>query len=107
MIFGSAIHEALRNYFDAIVAEKSPTKEYLIKRFKESLTKFPIPTNEFAEMQTKGEEALSGYYETYHNTWKHNVVSEFNIKRIELDENITINGKIDKIEITKAQSYPK
>ena len=99
MIFGSAIHEALRNYFDAIVAEKSPTKEYLIKRFKESLTKFPIPTNEFAEMQTKGEEALSGYYETYHNTWKHNVVSEFNIKRIELDENITINGKIDKIEI--------
>jgi len=99
MIFGSAVHEALRNYFDAIITEKSPTKEYLIKRFKESLTKFPIPTNEYAEMQQKGELALSGYYNTYHTTWKHNVVSEFNIKRIQIAENITINGKIDKIEI--------
>ena len=99
MIFGSAIHESLKSYFDALAENKNPTKDYLIKRFKESLTKWPIQTNEYQEMLKKGEAALAGYFEKYHTTWKTNIISEFNIKRIELAENITINGKIDKMEI--------
>lgn len=99
MIFGSAIHQALNSYFDAIVENKEPTKEYLIKRFKESLATWPIPTNEYAQMLEKGEKDLAGYYNYYHKNWKTNILNEFNIKRIAIAENITINGKIDKIEI--------
>jgi len=99
MIFGSAVHQALNNYFDALVAGKEPKKDYLIKRFKESLATGPIQTNEYAEMLKKGENDLSGYYDFYHMEWKSRILNEFNIKRIEINENITINGKIDKIEI--------
>jgi DNA helicase-2/ATP-dependent DNA helicase PcrA len=99
MIFGSAVHQALNSYFDALLENKNPDKEYLIKRFKESLATWPIPTGEYAEMLEKGEKDLSGYYDFYHKTWKSNILNEFNIKRIEIDGDITINGKIDKIEI--------
>ncbi len=99
MIFGSAVHQALNNYFDAIVENREPNKDYLIKRFKESLTNWPIPTNEYVEMLLKGEKDLTGYYNFYHKDWKANILNEFNIKRIQIDENVFINGKIDKIEI--------
>lgn len=99
MIFGSAVHEALKSYFDALAEGKKPNKEYLIKRFKESLTKWPIQANEYTEMLKKGESDLSGYYDFYHKSWKSNILNEFNIKRIEIADNVSINGKIDKIEI--------
>ena len=99
MIFGSAVHEALSSYFDALAANNEPDKEYLIKRFKEHLAKQPIQRNEYAEMLEKGEKDLSGYYSFYHKSWKTDILNELNIKRIELAKDITINGKIDKIEI--------
>jgi len=50
-------------------------------------------------MLKKGENDLTGYYNFYHTAWKPNILNEFNIKRIQLAENVIINGKIDKIEI--------
>jgi DNA helicase-2/ATP-dependent DNA helicase PcrA len=99
MIFGTAVHEALKNYFDALKNGKYLKKDYLMKRFKESLEKQPIVKNEYVEMLEKGKEALSGYYDFYRKSWKTNIFNEVNITRIELAENITINGKIDKLEI--------
>ncbi len=99
MLFGSAIHDALKNYFDAIANNKAPKKEYLLSRFKDSLQKQPIMQNEYIEMLEKGNIALKGYYDFYHKSWKNNILNELNISRIELGENIFINGKIDKIEI--------
>jgi len=54
---------------------------------------------EYQEALIKGKKVLSGYYEKYHEEWKNNVLSEFNIRGVELAKNIMINGKIDKIEI--------
>lgn len=99
MIFGSAVHETLRNYFDAVAANKNPTKDYLLKRFKESLATWPIQSKDYQEMLQRGDRALSGYYDKYHAAWKSNILNEFTIKRVAIAENITINGKIDKIEI--------
>jgi len=104
MMFGSAVHEALKNYFDAVVAGKDPKKDYLIKRFKESLAKWPIQSKDYAEMLEKGEKDLSGYYDQYHKSWKSNILSEFHIRRIELADKVSINGKIDKIEILDSEN---
>jgi len=104
MILGSAVHQALSNYFDALIENKQPNKDYLIKRFKESLASWPIPTNEYTEMLEKGQKDLAGYYNFYHKDWKTNILNEFNIKRVQIDENISINGKIDKIEVLNDNS---
>jgi DNA helicase-2/ATP-dependent DNA helicase PcrA len=104
MMFGSAVHEALKNYFDALAADKNPKKDYLIKRFKESLAKWPIQSKDYAEMLEKGDKDLSGYYDNYHKSWKSNILNEFHVRRIELAKNISINGKIDKIEILDSRN---
>ncbi|MFA6189950.1 MAG: ATP-dependent DNA helicase [Candidatus Staskawiczbacteria bacterium] len=98
-LFGSAVHEALSNYFDALADNKNPTKEYLIKRFKESLSAKSIQTKEYNEMLERGEAFLLGYYKFYNQSWKSHVLNEVNIRRIELAKDVSINGKIDKIEI--------
>jgi DNA helicase-2/ATP-dependent DNA helicase PcrA len=104
MIFGSAVHEALSNYFDALTGNKQPDKNYLVKRFKESLANWPIQMKDYTEMIEKGEKDLLGYYNFYNKSWKTNILNEFSIKRIEIAKDITINGKIDKIEILDAQN---
>jgi len=99
MVFGTAIHEALKNYFDALKDGKDFKKDYLIKRFEESLNTKPIIKNDHIEMLEKGQKALSGYYDFYNKSFKNNILNELNINRVQLTENISINGKIDKIEI--------
>lgn len=99
MIFGSAIHAALKSYFDSFVAGADPDKEYLLARFFESLAGYPLQDQEYRETLAKGRLALSGYYDQYHDTWNTNMLSEFDIHGIELEKNVVINGKIDKIEL--------
>jgi len=99
LMFGTAIHNALNLYFDRLVKGESLGEKYLINKFTESLNNQPIQEKEYQETLNKGKEALSGYYKKYHKEWKNNMLSEFNIRGIELAENIVINGKIDKIEM--------
>lgn len=105
LMFGSAVHNALNNYFDRFVKSGDPGKEYLIRRFVESLTQQPIQKQDYKEALNKGESALSGYYDNYHNTWHNNVLSEFNVSSIELDKDTTIKGRIDKIEILNTSNH--
>ena len=100
LIFGSAVHNALNFYFDKLVKEgKTPSKDYLINKFEESLRKQPVQEKDYQEALEKGKTALLSYFEEYHDKWRKNILSEFNIRGIELGDNILINGKIDKIEI--------
>ena len=104
LMFGSAMHRALKDYFDELVKAQDPGKEYLIKKFVESLWRQPIQENDYKEAINKGKAALSGYYDNYHNSWNTNVLTEFDIRGIELDRNLTIRGKIDKMEILDASN---
>jgi len=99
IMFGTAIHIALKNYFDRFIKGGNPGEKYLIRRFSEGLTQQPIGEFDYIEMLDKGKIALSGYYNNYHNSWQSNIMNEFDINGIEIDKNILIRGKIDKIEI--------
>ena len=101
LMFGTAVHMALKNYFDKLIKEDDPGKEYLGRRFSEGLTQQAIAEPDYIEMLDKGKTALYGYYDNYHNSWKNNlnIINEFDIHSIEIDKNILIRGKIDKVEI--------
>ena len=105
LIFGSAIHSALKSYFDRFMGGKDLKKEYLIQRFAESLAQKPIQEQEYREALNKGKIALSGYYDNYHNSWRNNILTEFNINGIQIDKDITINGKIDKMEFLSPSNH--
>jgi len=104
MMFGTAVHIALKNYFDRFIKENDPGEKYLIRRFSEGLIQQPIGESDYIEMLDKGKIALSGYYNNYHNSWQSNIINEFDINGIEIDKNILIRGKIDKIEILNASN---
>lgn len=99
LMFGSAVHNALSSFFDRLVKGESLEEQALIDAFAESLNRQPFQEKEYKEALEKGKKALAGYYKNYCASWKNNVLSEFNLKGIELADNILINGKIDKIEI--------
>jgi DNA helicase II / ATP-dependent DNA helicase PcrA len=99
LLFGQAIHSALKNYFDNLIKGKEINKNNLIEYFTLSLNGFPLQKGEYEEALEKGIKALTKYYEYYSSLWRKNVLAEYSIKGIELAENIVINGKIDKIEI--------
>jgi DNA helicase-2/ATP-dependent DNA helicase PcrA len=99
LMFGTAVHNALNLYFNRLVKGEDLKEKYLINKFIESLNNLPIQEKEYQEVLDKGIKALTGYYKNYHQIWKNNVLSEFNIRGIELDKGLVINGKIDKIEI--------
>ena len=99
LMYGSAIHEAIKNYFDRFIRGEGGGQIYLVKRFKEALAHQPIEENDFNEVLEKGIKSLENWYNYYHKTWSRKVLNEFRIRGIELEPGTLINGKIDKIEI--------
>ncbi|PJE50689.1 MAG: hypothetical protein COV29_03065 [Candidatus Yanofskybacteria bacterium CG10_big_fil_rev_8_21_14_0_10_36_16] len=94
-IYGTAVHEGLKSVFgkgDVLLKDK------LINKFKETLSKESIGEDDFNSLLSKGELALGGYYDFYHEKWNKNVMTELRIKGIELEPNIMINGQLDKVE---------
>ncbi len=98
LMYGNAVHETLKNYFDFLAEGEDKGKDYLVKRFEEALTHQPIEENDFHEALGKGKKALENYYGYYHNSWVKRTLNEQRVAGISLEPGVTINGKLDKIE---------
>jgi DNA helicase-2/ATP-dependent DNA helicase PcrA len=96
-MYGTAVHASLRDFFSAI-KENPADKEFLIQRFVYHLKREPLNEKDFNSSLEKGEKSLAGYYENYDGAWPQNSLMELNIKGIELDKNVKINGKIDRLD---------
>ena len=76
------------------------------------LARQPLTKDEYKEALAKGEKALSGYYDEYYKSWSHKTLSEFDISGVELPtkaiddiRSIRLTGKIDRMDLLKADSY--
>src|SRR3989339_106914 len=97
-MYGTAIHGALKDFFDKI-KEGEANKEMLLSKFVTYLQREPLKESDFEEVLQKGEKSLSGYYDNYVGHWRANLLNEFNIPGIVVAADVRITGKIDKIEI--------
>jgi len=105
LLYGTAIHAALCDFFDQFKDNnESATKEFLLLAFERSLARQALPAEEYPDFKKRGEKALAGYYDHYHDSWRTNVLTEFDIKGIILKTDsakpteIVLTGKIDKLE---------
>ncbi|OGN34905.1 MAG: hypothetical protein A3I39_01295 [Candidatus Yanofskybacteria bacterium RIFCSPLOWO2_02_FULL_47_9b] len=99
-MYGTAVHGALKDFFNlAKEKKKMPPVEFLLEHFEYYLSKEPFTKFDHQESLTKGKESLRGYYANYVGTWALDTITEFSIKGISLTPDITINGKLDKLEI--------
>lgn len=101
LMFGTAVHYALKNYFEALRKGDDKGKQYLIKMFTFGLDREPVDAREEKRLLARGEKALGGYYEKYRGTWNPNVLVEKSVNDVELD-GVKLTGKLDKIEILDA-----
>lgn len=102
--FGTAIHEALKDFFAAMLADpekRFPTVEYLSAMFKLKLKNVHshFTLIEYKNYETYGSTVvLPELYETYINDWEKNVLLEHRIDHVEY-KGVPIKGNVDKIEI--------
>ncbi len=117
-MYGTAIHNALKDFFDSISRAYKLSgknrKKFLQERFKYHLLREPMLKNDFAATSEKGLKALSGYFDTYFKEWfdpthhKPNgkkFLSEYEIMGVMIDTGVYLNGKIDRIDISNGLAF--
>jgi len=100
-LYGTTVHEALRDYFLIFGKSSVANKKYLLDRFKFYLEKQQLKNEDFEPVLKKGLKALGGYFDKYSGSWSKNVLVELSIPAVMLTKDIRITGKIDKIEFLK------
>ncbi len=111
-MYGTAVHETFKSFFDAYRVEEDLRKEQLLILFENNLQRKPFEQRDYEDSLIKGREALGGYYDAYTNTWSRNILTEFTIKGVPVlfktdqgaDETLLLRGQLDKIEIGEGRS---
>jgi DNA helicase-2/ATP-dependent DNA helicase PcrA len=107
-LYGTAIHETLKVFFDEYKNEKKMTKKVFLETFKNFLNRKALSQEDFDLLLEKGQETLSGYYDTYQSIWNKNVINELNIAGVflslesntEKNKQLLLKGNLDKVEIS-------
>ena len=101
MMFGNAVHYTLKDLFDKLEGGELIGKDKLLVLFEDYLGSQPFSESEYKETFEKGKEAISGYYDTYKESWKNSgiekILNEFKVSV--LFEDIKLRGNLDKIEV--------
>ncbi len=98
LIKGNAVHSALKDFFNSYKEEGRPAKEFLLLRFEFYLNTYPLSLKDYDQLLLEGKDILSKYYDAYPE-FHENVLTEFSVSGINLDENVWLTGKLDKVEI--------
>ena len=98
LLFGTAIHEGLRRFFDKRRKGRDVGKRGLVKFFREELARLPFEEKESALFIKKGVSAVSGYYEKYRHAWSRDFLNEFPVGGVFFSDGTRLSGKIDRVE---------
>ncbi len=97
MSFGSAMHEALEQFYKSIDGNQIPEKEILIQKFEQSFKHYQRSDLSLDEEHLElGRKALSSYYDAQENHFQKPIGIEASFK-LELGEH-TLAGKIDRAD---------
>ncbi len=102
-VYGTAIHNALRSFFEAYKDERDISKKELIDIFEHNITGSFMTVEDKNDSIKKGKKSLAGYYDEYKGSWNKNLFTEYGIKvpNFEIDNKniITLTGNLDKVEL--------
>jgi DNA helicase-2/ATP-dependent DNA helicase PcrA len=95
--YGTAVHASLQRFFDAR-KDEDVGKDFLIDSYVLALNNQPVAENEYGELLEKGKKSLSGWYDTYEESFERNTLSEFRVNGVLLSPEIRLTGVLDKME---------
>jgi len=102
LLYGTAVHGALKEFFDNWKDYNEVDKSTLISLFEKKLRMTSLSDLDFEELSIKGKKSLSGFYDKYKKDWHRNILNEFRIEGVHLklpNFNLRLRGDIDKMEI--------
>ncbi len=103
--FGNAVHSALRMAVERSKNQESITKNQLINYFKTALRREPMTERDEEEMLKKGMKSLGTYFDKIlipsFKAKTAKVLCEFSVEGLQLTKDVTIRGRIDRIDIFK------
>ncbi len=104
-LYGTAVHESLKVFFDAYKNENLMSKKDLLGFFEKFLNRKALSVHDYELFLEKGKKSLGGYYDTYKNTWPKNIFNEFKISGVYIPiesagkpVNILLRGQLDRVE---------
>lgn len=97
LLLGTAVHESIREYITQLQKGNLLNEEQLIANFKDLIVNYSASEKDLVALAEKGAVILGSYYQKRMKGWDANRDSELVIPNIYLDENISVNGKIDMI----------
>lgn len=104
MLFGTAIHAALRRYADERARGTIMSADELVSAFSVSLDRLPLSVREITEMREKGKRALSAWWQAHQEDWptetraEVSVMAELPLDGKEKDEMLIVRGALDRID---------
>lgn len=101
LLLGTAVHETIREYISQKKNNIVWREEQLVEYFKNATEHYSASEKDLAALTEKGSKIISTYYQKRMKLWDGNRESELIIPNIYLDVDISINGKIDMIELQK------
>ncbi|MFA6495165.1 MAG: ATP-dependent DNA helicase [Candidatus Paceibacterota bacterium] len=100
-IYGTAIHYALKMFFDARMRGENPEIPFLEEHFVRALDRELLTEADRQQLAQRGAQALAGYYRQWHNSWTGEALTEQKVAAVLEDDSVRITGKIDKMEFEK------
>lgn len=101
-MYGTAMHETLKTFFDKYREEQDMNKKDLLELFESNARKTLLSPADLKESLKKGKEALEAYFEAYKGTWNRRLLTEYSIRGVHLpvgDFDLLLKGNLDKIEL--------
>ena len=101
MIFGTAIHVALKSYADRRARGDDVPGDYLVTEFKRILSRSPLNTHDLEELEEKGKRALMGWWRENQVSWPSNTETEISVEApfsMPDGTTFTLRGKLDRID---------
>lgn len=105
-LFGTAIHETLKIFFDGYKNDRPLSRAEFLKQFENSLNRKALSDSDYELFLERGRKALGGYFDEYKGTWPKNIFNEYSISGIHLpvkledgrNINVILRGQLDKVE---------
>ncbi len=100
--YGTAVHTALREFFELWKEGDNPGARGLVVRFKRALQKSSLSDTAYREALSKGTRALTAYYKQWHTDWSRSIINEYKLTAL-LPIDLTglsylrLRGDVDKV----------
>ncbi len=101
LLLGTAVHDTIREYISQKKNNVLWGENELIHYYKETITHYSATEKDLTVLLDKGSEIIKSYYQKRMKDWDTNRESELIIPKMYLDEDISINGKIDMMVLEK------